>query len=270
MSELNIKTIKGIEVGLGQEDALVEVSQKLEAQYQGHLILVQAGTFLHAYNKSAYALHVLKKYALKLKGPAKSPHLVAGFPVANFKQRLWDLSEEYHLPYVVALGTQEKGYELNIINHDHCNSSVLDSVSDDIVNQIIADLVRDKQLKTATTYQALSNPDTTDFMLKVKAQELDSTLLQDIIKLPRDIRATWGENVRETSQRIMRAIYLYGNADNKPQLLKQLSADIDLLKHYITQAQRLSRFNLAFEHRVVLIVELGRIAGGLLRSKAMP
>lgn len=197
--------------------------------------------------------------------PAYSPHLLAGFPVANYKQRLWPLVDEHNIPYVV---TAKDGITI-------CDASVpsitLDVISDDIVQQVIDDLIAHRQLKTSITAKALANQNTQDFIFKTKAAELDSRLLQDIINLPRDIRVTWGENVRETMQRILRNTYLYGNEDNKPQLLKQLSAEIDLLQHYISQAQALNRFKFAFEHRVGLVVELGRILGGLQRAqKVMP
>lgn len=169
--------------------------------------------------------------------------------------------DEHNISYVV----------FNKTDIDVCESSApsyaLDAISDDIVNQVIADLITSKQLKTSTTAKALANPNTQDFIFKTKAAELDSRLLQDIIKLPRDLRATWGENVRQTMQRILRNTYLYGNEENKPQLLKQLSAEIDLLQHYISQAQALNRFKFAFEHRVGLVVELGRILGGLQRAQ---
>ena len=255
------KAIKGIEVTFTADDPHVEISDKLQAQYPHHLILVQAGNWLHAFNKSAYVLHTLKQYKIRLAGPAKCPHLLVGFPVANYKQRLWPIVDEHNISYVV----------VNKTNTELCESSApslaLDAISDDIVNQVIADLIAHKQLKISTTAKALANPDTQEFIFKTKAGDLDTLLLQDIIKLPRDIRVTWGENVRQTMQRIMRSTYLYGNEDNKPQLLKQISADVDLIRHYICQAQALNLFKISFEHRVGLVVELGRILGGLQRAQ---
>ena len=61
----------------------------------------------------------------------------------------------------------------------------------------------------------------------------------------------------------------YGLADNKRQVLLQASADIDLLKHYLSQAQKLDLLKKAiraFEHRTGLAVELGRIVGGLIKK----
>lgn len=257
----NSTSIKGIKVTFTATDPHVEVSEKLQAQYPHHLILVQAGNFMHAFNKSAYALHTLKQYKIRLAGPANKPHLLVGFPVANYKQRLWPIVDEHNISYVV----------VNKTDIDVCEATApsyaLDAISDDIVHQVIADLITSKQLKTATTAKALANPDTQEFIFKTKAAELDSRLLQDIINLPRDIRVTWGENIRQTMHSIMRNTYLYGNEDNKPQLLKQLLADVDLIRHYICQAQALNLFKISFEHRVSLVVELGRILGGLQRAQ---
>lgn len=267
LAELRITAIKGIEIGLGTADPLVDVARKLEAQYPGHLILVQAGKFLHGFDRTAYALHVLKKYKLKLGGTTASPHIRAGFPAGNFKRRLWPMVEEFGIPYVVALGTQQEGHTVYIGSHGTANAQVLESVSEEIVHQVIDDLRIRGELNRAGAQKLLANPDTAPFQLKAQAQELDTQLLHDIIKLPRDVRTTWGENVRQCMARIMRGVFLYGQEDNKPQLLKQLSADVDLLKHYIAQAPKLSQVKFAFEHRAGLAVELGRLVGGLIRSQ---
>lgn len=252
---------KDVLIHFSSDDPHVDIANKLQAEYPHHLILVQSGTFLQAFNKSAYALHVCKQFKLTLAGPAESPHLRAGFPMANYKKRLWPLVDQYNLSYVVVSKENIEIFNCSV------SSITLDIISDDVLNDVIADLVAHKQLKTASTKKALTNPNTQDFIFKTKAQALDTQLLQDCLKLPRDVRATWGESVRQTMQRIMRNVYLYGNEDNKPQLLKQLSADIDLIGHYISQAQTLNRFKCAFEHRVGLVVELGRILGGLQRAQ---
>jgi len=59
-TNFSIRAFKGIEVGLGQDDPLVEIARKLEERYPNHLILVQQGKFLHGFDKTAYALSVLK------------------------------------------------------------------------------------------------------------------------------------------------------------------------------------------------------------------
>ena len=48
-SQLAIRAYKGVELGLGQADPGAAIAAKLEAQHPGHLILVQAGKFLHGY-----------------------------------------------------------------------------------------------------------------------------------------------------------------------------------------------------------------------------
>lgn len=254
-----------IQIAFGEPDLKVEIANKLQEQYPHNLILVPAGTFLRAFNVSAYALHTLKGYKLKLAGPASNPHLAAGFPLANYKQRLWPIVEEHGISYIVA---HKAGLEFCEATTP---SMALIAIAPSVLQQVMNDMIENRKLNTAATKKALQNPQTQDFIFKTKAIELDSQLLQDCMKLPRDIRATWGENVRETMQRIMRNTFLYGNEDNKPNLLKQLSADVDLLRHYISEAQTLNRFKIAFEHRVGLVVELGRILGGLQRAqKVLP
>jgi hypothetical protein len=264
-TEINIKSIRGIDIGLGESDQLVAISAKLEARYPGHLILIQKGTFLNAFNKSAYALHQLKNYKLKLSGPAAKPHLTAGFPVSNYRARLWSLVEKLAIPYVVAIGSQKAGFDLQILVTEDANTDAITSISDDIVGQVIEDLLKGRDLLKTSTAKKLANPQTETFLFKAEVIRLDDVLLQDLLRMPRDIRTTWGENLRVCMARLVERTFLYGNEDNKPQLLKLISADIDQLKHYIGQAQRLSRLSINFEHRVSLVVELGRLAGGLIR-----
>ena len=84
--------------------------------------------------------------------------------------------------------------------------------------------------------------------------------------MPRDLRATYGESLRACMTRILLGIFAYGLEENKVALLRSISADVDLLKHYMTQAPRLNGFKLNFEARASLAVELGRLVGGLLRT----
>jgi len=267
LREFSISAFKGIEAGLGQADPVATIAQKLEEKHAGHLILVQSGNFLHGYDRTAYALATLKKYKLKLVGAATEPHIRIGFPVGNFKRRLWTVVEEFGIPYVVALGNQADGHTIYVSNQPTGNNSVLESVSTKVIQEVIDDLKQRGEVNKAAATQLLSSPDAACFQLKAKAQDLDTQLLQDIIKLPRDLRATYGENLRACICRIMRGVMSYGLEDNKPQLLKSLSADIDLLKHYLAQAQRLGILALNFEHRAGLAVELGRLVGGLIRSQ---
>lgn len=263
--QLSIRRINGVELGLGTDDPVAIISARIEAQYPAHLVLVQAGKFLHAYDRSAYTLHVLKQYRLKLVG-ATEPHIRAGLPAGNFKRRLWSIVAEFGIPYVVALGSQSTGHTLYISDQPTGNTIVLDAVTPDIVHQVIAELRQRDALNKTAARELLTQPDTAVFRLKAHAQDLDTALLQDIAKLPRDLRSTYGENLRAVMGRIMRAVFAFGLEDNKPALLRHLSADVDLIKHYLTQAPRLSQARIAFEHRAGLAVELGRLVGGLLRT----
>lgn len=261
-----LRAFKGIDAGLGEADPTAEIARKLEAQHPGHLVLVQAGTFLHAYDKSAYALATLKKYRLKLVGTAADPHLRVGFPAGNFKRRLWPMVAEFGIPYVVALGTQAGGRTVYASATPRGNVDVLAAVSDQIVHDTLAELRQRGQINQATARQMLAQPDNTGFLLKARAQDLDHQITVDLVKMPRDVRSTYGENLRACMARILRATFAYGLEDNKPALLRALSADVDLLKHYLAQAPRLSLLKLNFEHRAGLAVELGRLVGGLLRA----
>lgn len=239
----------------------IETALQLQAKFPNHLVLIHSGSWLRAFNQSAYVLHKLKQFKLRLAGPIIKPHLIAGFPAANYKQKLWALTNEHQLAYVIL--KKDKNLEIS----DEQPSPVMSALPADIVDQVIQDLLAHKKLSAAATAKALTEPDTREFIFKTKACELDNQLLRDIIKLPRDLRVTWGENVRKTMQSIMRNTYLYGQADNKAKLLKLMSADIDLLKHYLCQAPTLSRLKIAFGHRVGLVVELGQLLGGLIRTQ---
>ena len=265
-AEFSLRAFKGIEAGLGQLDPGADIARKLEAQHPDHLILVQAGKFLHGYDRTAYALSTLKKYRLKLVGTAADPHLRVGFPAGNFQRRLWPLLAEFGIPYAVALGTQAEGRTVYVSDQPSGNASVLDAVSPQILQEVIADLRQRGQVNQAAARQLLAQPDNNGFMFKARAAELDTLLLQDVVKMPRDLRSTYGDTLRGCMARILRTAHAYGLEDNKPALLRSASADLDLLKHYLTQAPRLNGLKLNFESRAGLAVELGRLVGGLLRS----
>lgn len=262
----SIKAYRGIEVGIGQADPMADVNTTLEQQYPGHLVLIQAGKFLHGYDRSAHALNTLKKYKISLVGTSDSPHLRVGFPAGNFQKRLWSLVQDFQIPYVVYLGNRTDGYTVYVSSQPGSNTSVLLAVSDKIVQDVINDLKARGEVNMASTKQLLANPDSSGFKLKSQAQDLDMHLLQDIIKMPRDLRVTFGENLRACMARMMRNIFAYGTAGDKAGVLHSISTDIDLLKYYLTQAPRLSKLKFAFDHRVGLAVELGRLVGGLIRS----
>ena len=231
--KFSIRAFRGIEVGLGQKDPGAGIAKKLEYQYPGHLILVQAGKFLHGYDRTAHTLNTLKQYRLKLVGTSDEPHLRVGFPAGNFKKRLWSMVEEFGIPYVVSLGSQATGHTVYVSEQSNSNASVLSAVSDEIVQQVITDLQQRGEVNKTSAKQLLANPDSSGFKLKSQAQDLDTQLLQDIIKMPRDIRTTYGENVRGCMARMMPGIYAYGTATDKPAVLHSISTEVDLLKHYL-------------------------------------
>lgn len=266
LTQFALTSYKGIDVGLGKADPMTAVAKKLEAQYPDHLILIQAGRFLHGFNRTAHALSTLKGYQLKLLGTVEDPHLRVGFPAGNFKSRLWSMVEEFGIPYVVALGSLAAGHTVYVSEQTGAASSVLAAVTPEIVSQVIGDLRQRGSLNQAAAKQVLANPDSSGFKLKQQAQALDTQLLQDIVKMPRDLRVTYGENLRACMARLMRAVFAFGLDVNRTGVLHSISADVDLLKHYLSQAPRLSMLKFAFEHRVGLAVELGRLVGGLIRA----
>lgn len=266
-TQLAIRSYRGIDLGLGQADPGAAIAAKLEAQHPGHLILVQAGKFLHGYDRTAYALATLKAYKLKLVGTAAAPHIRVGFPLGNFKRRLWAMVADFGIPYAVALGTQASGHTIYVSSQPTDNTPVLATITEGIVAQVIDDLRQRDEVNKAGAQELLAHPDKANFQLKAKTQTLDTLLLQDIVKMPREYRATYGENLRVCMGRILRGVMAYGLEDNKPALLRTMSADIDCLKHYIAQAQQLSRIKLAFEDRARCAVELGRLVGGLIRAQ---
>lgn len=265
LQKFSLRAFRGIDAGIGQTDPTAEIARKLESANPGHLILIQAGKFLHGFDRTAYVLSTLKNYKLKLVGTTDAPHLRVGFPVSNFKRRLWPMVAEFGIPYVVALGSQAAGH--TVYESSHGDASVIGAVSIDVINEVITDLKQRGELNKAAAKQLLASPDTSGFKMKSQAQDLDTQILQDIIKLPRDLRCTYGENLRACMARIIHAIFAFGLEENKPALLRSLSADVDCLKHYLTQAQRLNLHkSFSFEHRVGLAVELGKLVGGLIKS----
>ncbi len=275
--QFSITAYKGIEVGLGKADPLAVLSAKLELEYPGHLILIQAGEFMHGFDRTAYTLHTLKKYKLQLIGTTSTPHLRIGFPVGlekkaarnKVQRRLWSFVDEFQIPYVALIGNQAAGYETFGSNRLRDNEEMLSEVTDDVVQRVITDLKQIGAVNTAATKQLLANPNTSGFRLKEQATDLDTQLLHDIIKMPRNLRSTYGENLRVCSARIVRGVFAYGTSPNQSAVLHDISTDVDMLKYHLTQAPRLNNLKFAIEHRVGLAVELGRLVGGLSRAKGM-
>ena len=171
MAELSIRSYRGIDLGLGQADPGVTSVRILEEQHPGHLILIQAGKFLHGYDRTAYALATLKKYKLKLVGTAADPHIRVGFPAGNFKRRLWAVIEEFGIPYVVALGTQAIGHTVYISSQPTGNNNVLESVSPQVIEDVIQDLKQRGELNKAAAGQLLANPDAATERMMLQVEE---------------------------------------------------------------------------------------------------
>jgi hypothetical protein len=162
LTTFSLKAFKGIEVGLGQADPVASIAKTLEEKYPGHMILVQAGKFLHGYDRSAYALHTLKQFKLKLVGTSDDPHIRVGFPAGNFKRRLWPMVEEFGIPYVVSLGSLAEGRTVYVSDHGDTNAAVLSAVSDKVIEEVIHDLKMRGELNKASAKQLLANPDTSN------------------------------------------------------------------------------------------------------------
>jgi hypothetical protein len=177
LEQFSLKAFPGIEIGLGPDEPIARIAQALERKYPGHLILVQVGTFLHGYDRTAYALHMLKKYKLKLLGTIAAPHIRVGFPAGNFKKRLWSMVEEFGIPYVVSLGSAATGRTCYASSHIGTNASILSAVSDDIVAGVINDLRQRGEVLKAGARQLLVNPEAGDFKLKSFGRDLDNQLL---------------------------------------------------------------------------------------------
>lgn len=142
-------SIKGVDIGLGKEDPCVVIAQKLAEQFPRHLVLVQAGKFLHGFDVTAHILSTMKGYRIQLVGIANDPHLRVGFPVANFKRRMHQIADEYQTPYVAAVGSKLNNYEVYQSPHVPGKSTLIDSVPSGIVAQVIRDLQQRGELEVA-------------------------------------------------------------------------------------------------------------------------
>lgn len=265
--EIRQHEIRSVEIEVGHPATGIELAQKLTAEYPFHLVLVQAGAFLHGFDKTAYALHRLKDYKLKLVGTNEEPHIQAGLPCRGHKRRLWKILDEFGIPYIVAIGNLKGGYEVFQSEKPKQQCKVLVATTDKIVGDVISDLRKYRELNAIAVTQMLKDPDCGPFVLKEQVLSLDTLLIQDIAKLPRDLRCCFGENLRQTMHRISRATMAYGLSTRKPTVLRNLSADVDLLKHYLSQSQKLGQLKKSFKHRAAQAVEIGRLVGGLIRKQ---
>lgn len=256
----------GIELGLGKQDPGIAIAAKLQAQYPHHLVLLQDGAFLHAYGKSAYFLHALKKYKLTVVGPESAPNIRCGLPVAAHKRRLWHVVEEYKVPYVVALGTRAT-YVMHISKED-VQSSLMDDIPPDIVRSIIEGLSQTDKLRVAKAVQMLLNPAQRTFRLKEVTLSLYKAVMQRIATLPNNHRYFLGKDVSECMARIMRAVYVYPRSTDRSKTLNFLSGEIDLLKDLFVAMHQMGKPTLlqstVFSVWSAMAIEMGDLVAGLL------
>lgn len=245
-------------------DTGLSLAVELEKQFPNHLVLIRAGEFLHAFNKSAYFLNRMKNFKLTIAGDEFNPHIRAGFPVRNSKRRLWRIMQDFQVPFVVALGTKATGYKLFHSEKYTEKASILNEIQDDIVHQVIADLGQESAVTRARAAQLLLKQDVT-FRLKQVAQNLYSHCITDLSRMPKDYRSSIGKDIHDTISAILRNVFLYSRTKSRGDLLSLLSGEVDLIKHLLTEAFRLKLFHEEkFNFRAGLAVELGKITGGLL------
>ena len=120
--------------------------------------------FLHAFNKSAYFLHKLKNYKLKMVGTVANPGIRCGLPVSGHKRRLWQVCHDFGAPYLVALGV--KGAYVIHVSNESVTNSLIDDIPGDIVGQLIDDLSQTDKLRVAKSVQLLLKPEQVTFRLK--------------------------------------------------------------------------------------------------------
>ena len=252
----------GVNLGLGRQDPLLHTASELMKKFPHHLVFVQSGEFLEAFNKSAYFLHKLKNYKLTIVGTGAKVGIRSGMPVNSWKRRLWMICQEFKVPYAIAIGTKGS-YEV-LVSQEGVAHSLIDDVPDDIVEKLISDLSQTNQLRITKAMYSLLKPDQVTFRLKQVGNELYEKCHIDIEKLPTQHRFFLGKDFAERLMRIVEHIYGYASSPNRPELLRRLSIDTDLLKMllqvmYKKNLYTSDKYNLRMAH----IIELGNIIGGL-------
>lgn len=256
----------GVELSLdkGELDPNIAKARDLHQRFPGHLVLIQSGEFLQAYNKCAYFLHRLKNYRMKLMGSGSGAYLRVGFPLKNSKRRIWKIMSDFHLPYLVVLGSKAGGYKTYMSEQGFEQQSLLLEITSDIVSRIIEELRQTDQLQHTATAKLLLRKDVT-FRLKQAAQELYQHLIRDIASYPRNHRHGLGKDMHDVASEMLRLVFDYALSSDRVALLRKLSSVIDRKKFIITQAFELRLLNDSeLNHRVALAVELGNLTGGLL------
>lgn len=267
LKEHGLTLRNGIELQLGKQDPLIKSATLISKKYPHHLILIQSGGFLHAYDKSAYFLHKLKNYKLAVVGTETQPSIRCGLPLSGHKRRLWQVCRDFNVPYLVALGSKGN-HELHI-NNETVASSLMDDIPADIVETLINDLSQTDRLRTTRAVQMLLKPEQITFRLKKVGTDLYQDLHKDLARLPKNHRYFIGRDIADCLGRILRSIYAYAISEKRLQILQQLSSDTDLIKMYIQaiyQAQHIDAPK--FSQRSAVAIELGSIVGGLLTKNA--
>ena len=236
----------------------------LHVQFPGYLVLVQAGEFLHAYNHCAYFLHRLKNYRMQLMGSGAKAYLRVGFPLANSKRRIWKIMTEFKVPYLVVLGSKAGGYKTYASQKDQEQLSLLLNIDRQIVARTIEELRQTDQLNHASSARLLLKKDV-DFRLKQVGQTLYLHVIKDVAGYPRNHRHGLGADLHAAASSILKLVFDYALSADRIALLGVLGGTVDRLKFLIMQAFELKLLRAdAFNHRVALVVELGKITGGLL------
>lgn len=262
-SEYGLTLRNGVELQLGRQDPLIKIALRIAQQYPHHLVLIQAGNFLHAYNKSAYFLHKLKNYQLKVVGTETYPDIRCGLPIVGHKRRLWKVCHDFGVPYLIALGT--KGNHALHINNESVTKSLLDDIPDQIVSNLIDDLSQTDRLRTTRAVQMLLKPEQITFRLKQVGNEIYRDLHRDLERFPTNHRYFIGRDIADCLGRIIQSVYAYASIEDRAKLLRGLSADIDLMKMLLQTIHQIKLIDMRkFSLRSASIIELGNIVGGLI------
>lgn len=263
LKEYGLTLRNGVELQLGKQDPLIKTAIVIAEKYPHHLILIQSGNFLHAYNKSAYFLHKLKNYILKVVGTEVQPAIRCGLPVSGHQRRLWKVCHDFGVPYLVALGT--KGNHQLHISNETVTTSLMDDIPDDIVTKLIEDLSQTDRLRTTRAVQLLLKPEQVTFRLKQVGNDLYQYLHKDLERFPSNHRYFIGRDIADCLSRIVQGIYAYALSENRLQILRQLSAESDLMKMLIQSIFQIKLIDAKkFSMRSAIVIELGSIVGGLL------
>lgn len=263
LKEYGLTMRNGVELQLGKQDPLIKIAMRISEQYPHHLVLIQSGNFLHAYNKSAYFLHKLKNYILKVVGTNVEPAIRCGLPVSGHQRRLWKVCHDFGVPYLVAVGS--KGNHQLHISNETIETSLMDDIPDDIVTKLIEDLSQTDRLRTTSAVQLLLKPEQVTFRLKLVGNDLYQKLHKDLERFPTNHRYFIGRDIADCLGRIVRGIYSYAVSENRVLILRQLSTEADLMKMFIQavfQSQLIDAKK--FSMRSAILIELGSLVGGLL------